>query len=55
MRTEKEKQEEETRAEIEEQEEETRAEQEEMRTKKKEKEKIYHMCFDCRKGIIIVE
>ena len=27
----------------------------ETRIKKKGSEKIYHMCFDCRKGIFIVE
>ena len=26
-----------------------------MRTKKRSREQTYHMCFDCRKGILIVE
>ena len=38
-----------------EKEEEEVKEKEEMRTKKRSREQIYHMCFDCRKGIIIVE
>ena len=38
-----------------EKEEEVEKEKEEMRTKKRSREQIYHMCFDCRKGILIVE
>ena len=30
-------------------------EKEEMRTKKRSREQTYHMCFDCRKSILIVE
>ena len=29
--------------------------EEKMRIKKKNREQAYHMCFDCRKGILIVE
>ena len=36
-------------------EEEVRKEEEKMRMKKKNREQTYHMCFDCRKGILIVE
>ena len=34
---------------------EEKEEKEETRTRKKNREKTYHMCFDCRKGILIVE
>ena len=50
--------EEEAKREEEKKEEEKEVEQEkeeETRSMKKNREKIYHMCFDCRKGIIIVE
>ena len=29
--------------------------EDETRTMKKKREKTYHMCFDCRKGMLIVE
>ena len=54
LKTIQEKEEEERREQEKDQEKEEQERKEETRFKKKT-EKIYHVCFDCRKGLIIVD